>query len=226
MLDSSGYTIRNTFIHSPPSCAPASRRVQSAPPSRQKGLDLLDSRSFRDGEWWSPMLPHHVPQPTPAQLVPDHGNSQKSPGTESCTSTTCSENDPTVHNSCMMNAVNFVMVPGFWQWATQQICASTSASKVAELVMSECQFLRIQEYRVLPDISKKAMRRNSSWTLRFYVCGVPSQKRARWLQPLFVSVAAMLRRRGCTTRVQGCEFFVSLEHDREAIRIDFAASRG
>jgi len=217
-LDNSGYTIRNTFIHSGASSlkgASASQRVHSAPPPSRKVDDLLEIPGFPDGEWWSAMLSRHEPQQLLAPLMPpDFGDSSVSPDRESCASTTCSDNDPpTAHNSFMMHS------------GGQLACSSASASKVAELVMSECQFLRLQEYCLLPEISRKAMRCKSKWMLRFYVHGVPCQKRAKWLQPLSVSVAAVLRRRGCTTKVHSCELFVTLENDGEVIHIDFAAAR-
>jgi len=103
---------------------------------------------------------------------------------------------------------------------------SSSVSRVAELVMKELQFLRIQEYRVLPGISRKSMRLDSHSTVRFYVHGLPIQQRAKWLQPLCASVAAMLRRHGCTIEVQRCELIVAFGKDREAICIDFTGSLG
>jgi len=220
-LDNSGYTIRNTFIHSGPSSlkgASASQRVHSAPPPSKTVDDSFENSGSLDGEWWSPMLSHHEPQQPLAPLMPpDFGDSSGSPGIESCASTTCSDNDePAAHNSFMMDAS---LCGG------QLACSSASASKVAELVMSECQFLRIQEYGLRPEISRKAMRRNAKWMLRFYVHGVPCQKRAKWLQPLSVSVAAVLRRHGCTTKVHSCELFVTLENDGEVIHVDFAAAR-
>jgi len=119
-----------------------------------------------------------------------------------------------------------VMVAGVWRWEGKLACTSSCASKVADLVMKECQFLRIQEYCVLPEIRRKGMRLNSNWTVRFYVHGLPVQQRAKWLQPLLATVASMLRRHCCDIQVQRCELIVSLEKDQEAICIDFTGSLG
>jgi len=219
-LDSCGFTIRNTFIHSGASYlkdASASQRAHSVPPPSRQGIDLLEISWSPDGEWWSPMLSHQEPQRTHAPLATDSRDSLGSPKAESCASTTCSENDDlTACNSLRIDAS---------LWERQLTCNSTSTSKLAEFVMSECQFLRIQEYCVLPETSRKAMRRKSKWMLRFYVHGIPCKKRAKWLQPLSAAVAAVLRRRGCITGVHGCELLATLKDDVEVIHIDFAAAR-
>jgi len=162
-LDSCGFTIRNTFIHSGASYlkdASASQRAHSVPPPSRQGIDLLEISWSPNGDWWSPMLSHQEPQRTHAPLVTDSRDSLGSPGVESCASTTCSENDDlTACNSLRIDAS---------LWERQLTCNSTSTSKLAEFVMSECQFLRIQEYCVLPETSRKAMRRKSKWMLRFY----------------------------------------------------------
>jgi len=219
-LDNCGFTIRNTFIHSGPSYlndAWAPQRAHSVPPPSRKGLDLLEISGSPDGDWWSPMLSHQESQRMHAPLTTDSRGSSGSPKAESCASTACSEHDDlSAHNIFEMDAS---------PWEGQIACNSTSASKMAELVMSECQFLRIQEYCLRPETSRKAMRRKSKWMLRFYVHGIPCKRRAKWLQPLSAAVAAVLRRRGCITGVHSCELLATLENDVEVIHIDFATAR-
>lgn len=99
-----------------------------------------------------------------------------------------------------------------------------SISLVAELVEHECGFLRLRGYKLHPEMSKRAKQRNVVATLRFYVEGLPRQKRAKWLLPLRWCVAPVLQRRNCAAAVQGGELYAPLEGGAY-VRFDFAAAR-
>merc|ERR1719396_139134 len=71
------------------------------------------------------------------------------------------------------------------------------ARQLVQLVESECGFLRLSGHRLITHTTEKAKRHGLAMTLRFYVHGLPSAKRAKWQQPLFRSVAAALQRCGC-----------------------------
>jgi len=79
---------------------------------------------------------------------------------------------------------------------------------LARLVIQKCGFLRVKGYRILTEKNPKILRKGGSKTVRFYVQGLPTQKRSQWMHPLSYSVASILCRNGLEAVVMSGDLFV------------------
>merc|ERR1712203_1251041 len=95
-----------------------------------------------------------------------------------------------------------------------------SVHQIAEVVERECSFLRFRGHSIFNEATRRKPRRGVAGTVRFYVTGLPSAKRAKWTQPLCRSVMAMLQRCSCTTRMQGGELYMHIT-DGMVLRLEF-----
>lgn len=94
-----------------------------------------------------------------------------------------------------------------------------------QAVEQECGFLKIQSYVLDTDSqSLSGQSEGVSSCLRFFVTGLPWDKSAKWLRPLLISVAVMVKKRGFHVAAEGDRLLVSLDAGIR-VSLDFAAAR-
>jgi hypothetical protein len=96
---------------------------------------------------------------------------------------------------------------------------------ISDLVERQCAFLRLNGHTMHMENATRMRSRGVVATLRFYAYGLPWPKRAKWVQPLCRSVAAILRHNGCEAKMLGGELQVTLNGEGSAVRVDFSAAR-
>jgi len=106
----------------------------------------------------------------------------------------------------------------------QPVTACTSLGHVLEIVEHACGFLRIHGSGMYTESSSKLKHRGVEASVLFYIKGLPSAKRAKWVLPLLWSVASILQRRGWPAVVKGGKLYMPIRTGMLA-RIDFAAAR-
>jgi hypothetical protein len=99
------------------------------------------------------------------------------------------------------------------------------AAELAALVARECGFLRLVAQEVYDESNRVRQQRGVVKCVVFQCHGLPWAKRSKWLQPLLWSVAAVLKLRGCTSRVQAGELYAQCCPGGDLIRLDFTAAR-
>lgn len=102
-------------------------------------------------------------------------------------------------------------------------------AELAALVAEECSFLRLASREFYEETSRVRLQRGVVKCAVFYCRGLPWAKRSKWLQPLLWSVAAVLKLRGCSCKMQSGELYAELPgavtQGCNLIRLDFAAAR-
>lgn len=112
-----------------------------------------------------------------------------------------------------------------WWLSTEAATACKDrARELVSAVERGCGFLKLNGHAVHAHSSDRARRQGMAVNLRFYVRGLPSAKRAKWQQPLYWSVATVLRRLGIDLRMQGGELHLPVQKDI-FIRLEFVAGR-
>lgn len=103
-----------------------------------------------------------------------------------------------------------------------------AARELADVVARDCAFLRLTDQVIYDETSHVRRRRGVTKCVLFHCRGLPWAKRAKWLLPLLWSVAAVLRRKGCTTKVQAGELYAQLpsacSESPQLVRLDFGAA--
>lgn len=95
---------------------------------------------------------------------------------------------------------------------------------ISDTVERQCAFLRLNGHTLHVENALRMRSRGVVATLRFYAYGLPWPKRAKWVQPLCRSVAAILRHNGCEAKLLGGELQVMLRGE-SVVRVDFSAAR-
>jgi hypothetical protein len=252
-LRQDGYSVRNTFIDSPvvwwESCT-AAPRSHSSPPVACREPTRFVERDERPDEPGSSSSDHSGSYATaPAGGGGGRASSRNSsasahgpvtdvhaPGAGSSSSRCSSVIDltPTAHSDELSTACS----------DSGGACSSGErggAGGAAELSQDDrhalqsisdtveryCAFLRLNGHTLHVEHSTRMRSRGVVATLRFYAYGLPWPKRAKWVQPLCRSVAAVLRHNGCEAKMMGGELQVSLHGGSSAavVRVDFSAAR-
>lgn len=102
-----------------------------------------------------------------------------------------------------------------------------AARALVQAVEGSCGWLRLNGHclRIHDEDAQTHARRLDAWgTLRFHVRGLPTMRRAKWVQPLLRSVAVQLRGLGHDVYIRHGELFAPTG-DGTVLRIDLAASR-
>jgi hypothetical protein len=100
-----------------------------------------------------------------------------------------------------------------------------AARALAQAVEGSCGWLRLNGHSLRFHDEDDNTRRSDAWgTLRFHVRGLPTMRRAKWIQPLLRSVAVQLRGCGYDVCIRHGELFAPTE-DGAFLRIDLTASR-
>jgi hypothetical protein len=89
-------------------------------------------------------------------------------------------------------------------------CRAT-AERIVDLINEQCGFLLVRGHGVYPENGERMRQRGIAATLRFYVYGLPWSRRAKWLQPLHRSVAAVVQRTEPWVIVRGGELFAPID---------------
>lgn len=89
-------------------------------------------------------------------------------------------------------------------------CRATAA-RIVDLINEQCGFLLVRGHGVYPENGERMRQRGIAATLRFYVYGLPWAKRAKWLQPLQRSVAAVVQRTEPWVIVRGGVLFAPID---------------
>lgn len=89
-------------------------------------------------------------------------------------------------------------------------CRAT-AERIVGLIHEQCGFLLVRGHGVYPENGERMRQRGIAATLRFYVYGLPWAKRAKWLQPLQRSVAAVIQRTEPWVIVRGGVLFAPID---------------
>jgi hypothetical protein len=107
--------------------------------------------------------------------------------------------------------------------------AEDAAAGLAALVVRECGFLRMASQDFYEETNRVRRLRGVAKCVVFHCRGLPWAKRSKWLQPLLWSVAAVLRLKGVTARMQSGELYAQLpgadSSSCNLVRLDFAAAR-
>jgi hypothetical protein len=119
-------------------------------------------------------------------------------------------------------------VPEAESSSDSEVDGEDQTAELTALVERDCAFLRLAGHQVYDETSHLRRRRGVSKCVVFYCRGLPWAKRAKWLLPLLWSVAAVLKARGCTCKVQAGELYAQLPSARKSgtafVRVDFGAA--
>ncbi|CAK0853429.1 unnamed protein product [Prorocentrum cordatum] len=232
----SGATIRNTFIHYPTTSEDEDEAWAAPPQARPAAGPCLRARSAP-----APACRPEAPLPAPAAAVPaatPHRRGTpcaKKPrsrrGAErsgSLSGSTASLEDHAAWETSTADSDG----PGSEQGsapASPVACdrldpdCRATAERIVKLISEQCGFLLVRGHGVYPENGERMRQRGIAATLRFYVYGLPWAKRAKWLQPLQRSVAAVVQRTEPWVIVRGGVLFAPI--DMRAARSPSGESR-
>jgi hypothetical protein len=101
--------------------------------------------------------------------------------------------------------------------------ADAPAFQIAELVLRECAFLRLQGYHMCAEGHPVMRKQGVTECVVFHVNGLPMSKRTKWTVPLCTTIAAVLQRVGCKAKVLHGMLIVALNEGDVAVRIDMVS---
>jgi hypothetical protein len=253
-LESFGFQVKNTFIDdaSPPAeaCTPASRRACSVPAMSRLAADR-ESDEMELGVCSAPLCRLSPSSTASTRLSRGRIGSEVSSDEEcslfSSPASTCRGRDLSPASTCStgtdsLTCRSIATLHSGLSWAEASATEiadvtseekveedSDSATELAALVAQECGFLRMVNQEFYEETSRVRKQRGVVKCVVFHCRGLPWAKRSKWLQPLLWSVAAVLKLRGCSTRMQSGELYAQLPGAAtpgcNLIRLDFAAAR-